>query len=71
MGLQFVNESGHDEAFLMPETICGGGALFDMDNDGDLDLYLVQSGSLYRDAPPNNPNPHSQPPSRSTAFCPT
>ena len=26
----------------------GGAALFDMDNDGYLDLYLVQSGSLTR-----------------------
>ncbi|MCH8824313.1 MAG: CRTAC1 family protein [Planctomycetes bacterium] len=30
----------------MPEMSCSGGALFDMDGDGDLDVYLVQSGSL-------------------------
>ncbi len=30
----------------MPEIMGGGAALFDMDDDGDLDAYLVQSGSL-------------------------
>lgn len=55
-GIRFRHVSGHRETHLMPETMGGGAALFDMDGDGDLDAYLVQSGSLYGDAgePPTN-----------------
>ena len=45
-GLDFVHQSGHRVRYLFPETTCGGAALFDMDGDGDLDAYLVQSGRL-------------------------
>ncbi len=45
-GLDFRHDSGHDERNLFPEIVAGGAALFDMDGDGDLDAYLVQSGSL-------------------------
>lgn len=45
-GLDFAHESGHGETYWMPEIMGGGGALFDADGDGDLDAYLVQSGSL-------------------------
>jgi hypothetical protein len=46
-GVNFLHQSGHREKPYFPEIMGGGGALFDMESDGDLDLYLVQSGSLY------------------------
>jgi enediyne biosynthesis protein E4 len=45
-GLAFTHRSGHTDRYLLPEIMGGGAALFDMDNDGDLDAYLVQSGSV-------------------------
>jgi hypothetical protein len=53
-GLSFEHESGHSGRYLMPEIMGGGVALFDMDNDGDLDAYLVQSGYTL-DSPPAKP----------------
>ncbi len=45
-GVDFTCRSGHSERYLFPEIILGGCALLDMEGDGDLDLFLVQGGSL-------------------------
>ena len=46
-GLRFEHVSGHAAGrYLMPEIMGGGGALADLDDDGLLDAYLVQSGRL-------------------------
>jgi hypothetical protein len=45
-GLAFVHTSGHQGDYWMPEIMCGGAALFDADDDGDLEAFLVQSGRL-------------------------
>jgi hypothetical protein len=55
-GIDFVHRSGHQARYLLPEIMGGGAALFDMDGDGDLDVLLVQSGSM--SAAPGTPSGH-------------
>lgn len=45
-GIEFRHFNGFTGEFLLPEITGSGGALFDYDNDGDLDLYLVQGAKL-------------------------
>ena len=45
-GFEFVYESGFDGTPKYPEIFGGGVALFDVDGDGDLDIYVVQGGSI-------------------------
>src|SRR5262245_25044806 len=48
-GIDFTFHTGHTahpDRFCMPEIIGGGGALFDMDGDGDLDASLPPGGDL-------------------------
>lgn len=53
-GLNFRYRSGHADRYLLPEMLGGGAALADLDNDGDLDAYLVQGGPLLSDDRPGN-----------------
>jgi hypothetical protein len=45
-GLDFVHVNGMNGRFYQPEISGSGAALFDYDNDGDLDVWLVQGGRL-------------------------
>jgi enediyne biosynthesis protein E4 len=49
-GVAFLHSNGAQGRLLLPEVIGSGGALFDFDNDGDLDLFLVQGSTSGRTA---------------------
>src|SRR5215216_8177501 len=45
-GLKFQHYNGMTGKFYLPEITGSGAALFDFDNDGDLDVFLVQGNVL-------------------------
>lgn len=46
LGLNFTHTNGATGEFHFPEIAGAGAAIADFDNDGDYDVYLVQSGKL-------------------------
>jgi len=54
VGLKFQHYNGMTGKFYLPEITGSGAALFDFDNDGDLDIYLVQGNVLEPNTLPNN-----------------
>ncbi len=41
VGLDFVHEAGPPGVYFTPQVTATGGAFLDFDNDGDLDVYLI------------------------------
>jgi hypothetical protein len=46
VGLKFEHDPGVEGFYWAPEVMGSGGAFLDFDDDGDLDIYLLQGGFL-------------------------
>ncbi|EMB17659.1 CRTAC1 family protein [Rhodopirellula europaea] len=55
-GISFVHNNGATGDKLLPETMGGGSAFFDFDNDGDQDLLLINSMDWSWDEPSDRGN---------------
>jgi hypothetical protein len=54
VGLDFEHYNGATGKYFLPEIMGPGAALFDYDNDGDLDLFLVQGSVLEPNVKPDS-----------------
>ncbi|HVX65948.1 MAG TPA: CRTAC1 family protein [Bryobacteraceae bacterium] len=56
-GITWVHENGRSPEHWLPESMCSGCAFFDYDNDGWLDIFLVNTGAspfFHPARPPRN-----------------
>lgn len=49
VGLNFTHYNGMTGGLFLPELMGSGTVLFDYDNDGDLDIYLIQGALMGKD----------------------
>src|ERR1051325_10803323 len=60
VGLNFRHYNGMSGKLSLPEVMGSGAALFDYDNDGDLDVFLVQGAALEPGSKPNGTLPRGR-----------
>lgn len=58
-GIHFKHTNDASEQKYLPETMGAGGLFFDYDNDGHLDIYLVNSGTFGQDVQATRHTNHS------------
>ena len=58
-GIHFKHTNGASKEKYLPETMGSGGLFFDYDNDGHLDIYLVNSGTLSEASQPHRHPDHA------------